>query len=78
MDKYNFGYQHKVGGKEMGTVVTLDPTPVMDKYAKISYFRMTVDLGDITTVLPLQEDQIVLVEQAIADFRRGVVALAQG
>lgn len=78
MDKYSFGYRYKVGGKETGTVVTLDPTPVMDSYAQIAYFRMTIEQDKVTTVLPLQEDQIVLIEQAIADFRRGVVALAQG
>ena len=78
MDKYSFGYRYKVGGKETGTVVTLDPTPVTDEYARIVYFRMTIEQDKVTTVLPLQEDQIVLIEQAIADFRRGVVALALG
>ncbi len=78
MDKYSFGYRYKVGGKETGTVVTLDPTPVVDNYAVIVYFRMAIEQDGVTTVLPIQEDEIVLFEQAIADFRRGVVALAQG
>lgn len=74
---YTFEYHYKIGGKEAGTAITFDPTPIMDNEAGTAYLCMKIDEGNRTTVLPLKKEQIAMFEQAIAEFKRNVAGLRQ-